>query len=343
MANNSPFIIPIFLPQLGCKQKCFYCDQGIITGHGIDFPTPEGISKIIEEALPFINKGTRKRVCELAFYGGNFTGLDKELKEAYLLKAKKWVDKGYIDSIRVSTRPDYIDYKEASYLKKMGVAVVEIGVPSMVDKVLIASGRGHSAKTAKEAAFNIKKAYLSLVIQTMIGLPSESLSDALFTAREVISLKPDGIRIYPVVVLKGTRLAKLYNEGKFLPLSYNQTVRWLLRILPLYKKAKIKILRIGLEGIEKISKSGGVIAGVTDPSLRQKVESILMFKKAKREFSKLNPKGKVEVKLFPKDISNFVGQKKKNIKRLEKIFPISELKIKGDERVKQGEIEVDFL
>ena len=157
--------IPIFIPHMGCPNDCVFCNQRTISGRqSFDFGT---VVSQIEEALSTVSKETE---CEIAFFGGSFTGIDRELMISLLDVAKRYTDSGKVSGIRLSTRPDYIDREVLDILSKYKISAIELGLQSMVDDVLLASKRGHSVKQAEDACRLIKEYGFSLVGQMMILL-----------------------------------------------------------------------------------------------------------------------------------------------------------------------------
>ncbi|MEE9542618.1 MAG: radical SAM protein, partial [Thermodesulfobacteriota bacterium] len=98
-------IIPIFIPFGGCSHQCVFCNQIKITGTTY-LPGNREVVGTIDTHLSTWKKGGRK---EIAFYGGSFTSLPKDVQTDYLKAAYKYVENGQVDGIRISTRPDSID------------------------------------------------------------------------------------------------------------------------------------------------------------------------------------------------------------------------------------------
>ena len=94
--------IPIFIPHLGCPHNCVFCNQHTISGHG-EFELARA-RREIDEALSTIGEGVPT---EIAFFGGSFTGIERELMIALLELAEEYVRSGRVSEIRLSTRPDY--------------------------------------------------------------------------------------------------------------------------------------------------------------------------------------------------------------------------------------------
>ena len=114
----------------------------------------------------------------------------------------EYIDKGLVQDIRISTRPDYISELILKILKGYNVSVIELGVQSMDDEVLLKAKRGHTSEDVVKASELINKYGFELGHQVMVGLPESTLEKELETVRKSIELKPKMVRIYPVYVLK---------------------------------------------------------------------------------------------------------------------------------------------
>ena len=107
-------IIPIFVPHRGCPHDCIFCNQKKITGVSTDI-TSEDVKNIVDEYLTTIDKDAN---VEIAFFGGSFTAIDVDIQKSLLSVAKEYVDKGLVNDIRMSTRPDCIDEDILKMLKE---------------------------------------------------------------------------------------------------------------------------------------------------------------------------------------------------------------------------------
>ncbi len=187
---------------------------------------------------------------EIGFFGGNFTGIPLDDQEKYLQVAQPFLEKGIVQGIRLSTRPDYIDEQGLHLLKKYGVTTIELGAQSMDNDVLQQSARGHTAEDVENASRMIIAAGFRLGLQMMVGLPGDTLEKSVFTARKIIELGACETRIYPVLVIKGTKMAEWYEQGKYKPLSMEEAVFWVKTILPLFEDAGVEVTRVGLHSSE---------------------------------------------------------------------------------------------
>ena len=337
------YIIPIFVPHLGCPNDCIFCNQKSISGQKKNI-TKEEARKQIDEFLE--NLKDKKEDKEIAFFGGSFTGIEEEKQNELLELANEYIRDGKVKSIRISTRPDYIDKKILKRLKKYKVKTIELGVQSANDYILKRAGRGHTFEDVKKVSKLIRRYGFTLGHQMMVGLPESTRKDEINTAKELIKLKPKIVRIYPVLIVKGTELEKEYKEGKYKPLSVVQAVETCKELLRMFAEKKIEIIRVGLQNTDEISDpqnaKSEVVDGPYHPAFRQLVESSLWCDSIIDKIKKLNVKVKeVEVTVNPIDANNVIGHKKENIKKLKEIYEV-DLKIKQDEKMKQGKSKIEI-
>lgn len=335
------YIIPIFVPHLGCPKDCVFCNQRSISGQQ-KMITTEEIKNTIDFYLnSFSNKKAYK---EIAFFGGSFTGIDPQKQEEYLQTAYEYVKQKKVNSIRVSTRPDYIDKTVLKRLKKYKVKIIELGVQSANDYILKKSNRGHTFYDVKKASKLIRRHGFTLGVQMMVGLPESTKIDELKTAKELIKLKPKMVRIYPVLVIKNTKLAKDYENGIYTPLSLEQAVETSKELLSLFNKKNVEVIRIGLQNTDTITdpsdEKSEVLAGPYHPAFRQLVEASLWYDKIVSKIKKLDVKVKeIEITANPIDINNIVGHHKQNAKNLKDFYNVT-LKLKQNNSIRPNHFKL---
>ena len=338
------YIIPIFVPHLGCPNDCVFCNQKSISGQQ-KMITKEDIEKTINFYLENIRDKDAQK--EVAFFGGSFTGIEVEKQEEFLQTAYKYIKAGKINSIRISTRPDYIDKTILKRLKKYKVETIELGVQSANDYILKQSHRGHTFEDVKRASKLIRWYGFKLGHQMMVGLPESTRIDEVNTARELIKLKPKMVRIYPVLVIKNTKLEKDYLDEKYTPLSVVQAVEICKELVPMFVKKGIEVIRIGLQNTDEITdpnnEKSEVVAGPYHPAFRQLVESGLWYDSIVNKIKQLNVKvKKVQVTVNPQDANNVIGHKRENIEKLKEMYDL-DLIVKQDKKIKQGKLELEIL
>ena len=336
------YVIPIFVPHLGCPNDCTFCNQKSISGEQ-KMITSEDIRNTIDNFLENIKEKDSYK--EVAFFGGSFTGIDFEKQEEFLKTAYEYIKAKKINSIRISTRPDYINKKELKMLKKYKVKTIELGVQSSNDYILKKIGRGHTFEDVKKASKLIRLYRFKLGHQMMVGLPESTKIDDINTAKALIKLKPKMVRIYPVLVVKGTQLEKDYKNGKYEPISIVQAVEICKELVAMFNKKNIEVIRIGLQTTQEISNpendGSEVVAGPYHPAFRQLVESGLWYDSIVAKIKKLNVKVKeVQVTINPIDANNVIGHKKENALKLKELYDV-DLIVEQDEHMKQGKSKIE--
>lgn len=335
--SKKNYIIPVFVPHFGCKNDCVFCNQRKITGFVDRLDSIEYVGHI-EDYLKTIGDPQDKHI-EIAFFGGSFTGLDISIQMEYLEIAKKYKDEGKIDSIRLSTRPDYIDKEILDFLKSFGVDIIELGVQSLDEEVLKISKRGHDRKDVEKASELIKDNGFVLGIQIMVGLPGDNEEKYKKTVESVINLKPNIVRIYPVLVIKKTELENMYKSGEYTPVSLNSAIK-----LSAYGDKKfylngIKVIRIGLQATKNISKDFDLIAGPFHPSFRQYVDNYHFLRSFMKILDELKEiKKEIRIRINPRDLSNAIGLNKVNKQLITEKY--GEVCFRPEEELKEGKFEI---
>ena len=341
---NGKYIIPIFVPHLGCPNDCVFCNQKSISGQKKNI-TKDEVKNIIDNYLKNIKDNENEK--EIAFFGGSFTGIEEEKQEELLSIAYEYVKSGKVNSIRISTRPDYINKQILKRLKKYKVKTIELGVQSANDYVLEKAQRGHTFEDVKKASKLIRLYGFKLGHQMMVGLPESTEEDEINTAKALIKLKPKMVRIYPVLVIKGTKLEKGYEEGKYTPLTLARAIETCKKLVRMFADKKIDIIRVGLQNTDEITdpndKNSEVVAGPYHPAFRQLVESEMWYDVIVEKIKKLNVKvRKVEITVNPIDSNNVIGHKKQNVTKLKDTYDV-DLILKQDKKIKQGKWNIKII
>lgn len=302
--------VGLFVPHNGCPHQCTFCNQRAISGQSSQV-TPADV----DEAVKIAANNPDSKGGEIAFFGGSFTAIDRKTMIGLLQVAYKYVQNGSFKGIRCSTRPDAIDDEICSILREYGVTAVELGAQSMNDEVLRLNRRGHTSEDVVKASKMLKSYGFELGLQMMTGLYGSTDEDSVETAEKIISLQPDTVRIYPTVVIKNTELEKLYRSGEYVPQTVDSAAELCARLLLMFDRAKINVIRTGLHsggGVEK-----DYVAGAYHPAFKEICEGKIYLNKAVEYIEKNGLQhGKIEIHVSPDAISKMTGQKRTNIKRL---------------------------
>lgn len=299
--------VALFIPHNGCPFRCSFCDQTAITGY-TDQPQPEDVIQTAEQGLA--NLGDRAKTCELAFFGGSFTCVDRDYRISLLEAAQPFLGNRGFRGIRISTRPDAVDEDMLRLLKSYGVTTVELGVQSMCDAVLAENGRGHTSADVIDSAKRIREAGLSLGLQMMTGLPADTPARSRETAGKVIDLKPDCVRIYPTVVLRGTLLADWVASGRYTPPTLEDTVALCAELADAFENAGIPVIRMGLHSIDPER----YVAGPWHPAFGEMVESYRLYHRLR---GRIPGPGHYLVTVNDRCVSALIGQHRSNLRCFE--------------------------
>lgn len=321
--------ISIFVPHIGCPNKCSFCNQRYITGT-FKAPRAKDVELAVLEAVksPKFNPETT----EIAFFGGSFTAINRNYMMRLLRVASRFVNDGIVKGIRISTRPDAIDDEILILLKEYGVTAIELGAQSLNDRVLKMNNRGHTANAVFKASEKIKEYGFELGLQIMTGLYADNDNSAIRTAEKIIEIKPDTVRIYPTIVLKDTDLAALYDDSKYSPQTLDGAVNLAAKLYKMFTNAGIRVIRLGLHSIEEEA----YIAGPWHPAFSELVQSQIMLNEA---ISKITENGDYIIYVNKSDISKMIGQKRSNLQFLES-KGIS-CKVRAQEGIDRLEIKIE--
>ena len=321
-------ILPIFVPHAGCPNDCVFCNQKRISGSLLP-----ASAETVRIAVSTLAPGSGY---ELAFYGGSFTAIPETEQEVLLAAALPARESGAVSAIRVSTRPDAVTKEKLARLRFYGVETVELGAQSMCDEVLLRCGRGHTSADTVKAAKLVKDAGFTLILQMMTGLPGSGEARDIQTARSIAALHPDGVRIYPTVIIRDTPLEDLWRAGKYREHTVEDAVRVCAHILPIFDAAGIPVIRLGLNPSDELS-GGAAVAGAYHPALGELVRSRLWRDKAETVLSGVEPGEDVVLGVSQNRVSVMTGQHRANLSYLQERFALRSLRVCAAD-VTDGEI-----
>jgi len=335
-----PLVIPIFISHQGCPQRCIFCDQHTITGHtGLEDQsvTPVTVAETVEHWLGRPRKESNGGV-QVAFYGGSFTGLSMQRQRELLGAVQPYIADGLVDSVRISTRPDYIDAAAIRTLKEYSVSIVELGIQSLDQDVLEASARGHSVLQSEDAVRLLKEKGFTVGVQIMCGLPRDSASKLKATAKKIAELAPDFVRIYPVLVIKGSGLEKMYRDTAYKPLSLSRAIALSCRMKTYFDRHGIRVVRMGLQPSKELEDK--VLAGPYHPAFGELVISRALFKKSRKVLRGTTGGGEKRLSIAAADESAFRGPDNVSMKRLAALGLLNGVKLVFDKEQPRNTVSV---
>lgn len=326
--------LSVFIPHLGCPNQCSFCDQRSISG-AQTAPTPHQVAQLCDRYLPKENGEDY----EIAFFGGSFTAIDRKYMTDLLQVAHGFVQQGRAMGIRISTRPDCIDSEVLDILKQYGVTSIELGAQSMQDDVLKLNLRGHTEADVVKASQLIKQYGFSLGLQMMTGLYGQKdyMAYAVDTAQKFVALHPDTVRIYPTLTLKNTMLQQVFASGQYIPPTLQQTVEICAVLMDIFDKAGIRIIKMGLHSDTGLEDK--IVAGPYHPAFRELCIAKQCLEKIKGQLTNVKAES-ITIKVNPKELSQWKGQKNSNIKHLAQMGVNAVITV--DATVAAGQFEIDF-
>jgi len=288
-----------------CPGKCIYCPNSLVeeetpksyTGREpatlralqAKYNAKRQIQGRIEQLEEM---GHSAEKIELIIMGGTFPAAKMEFQKKFMLDclnavnwkksksiaaAKKTAEKARhrIVGMTFETRPDYCGKAEIEAMLGFGATRVELGVQSLDDSVLEKIGRRHGTGEVAKATGLLKDSALKVGYHLMPGLPYSSFSNDLKSFRKAFEderFRPDMLKIYPCLVLKGTRLYRMWKKGEFEPLETEKAVDFIVKAKQFFPEWT-RVMRIQRDIPTQL-----IEAGVKSSNIRQLVHERLKEK-----------------------------------------------------------------
>ncbi|MBP5577942.1 MAG: radical SAM protein [Ruminococcus sp.] len=324
--------ISIFVPHIGCPHLCSFCDQRTISG-AQHAPTGDEVREICRKALSEVKEPEN---AEIAFFGGSFTAVPHDYMLELLCAAHEFVGEGKFRGIRCSTRPDCIDPEVLQLLKGFGVTAIELGAQSMDDDVLELNERGHTSADVENACVLIRAFGFELGLQMMIGLYGSTPEKEWASVERIAALAPDTVRIYPVVVLRNTRLGELLLSGEYKPFSFEKAVEIASAAMVMFEVSGIRVIKCGLHASEFVEQD--MVGGFYHPAFRELCEALIYRHNIEFVLKSENVSGSAVIAVNDRCISKAAGQKRSNIAFFEECGV--NIKLVGDKDIPKYECEL---
>ncbi len=332
-----PFIVPAFIPHAGCPHRCVFCNQSVVTGCS---DTAFDLEAVLSRASGFLRfRSGRRQGAQLAFFGGNFLGLPSARVYAMLSAARRWMETAGVEGIRFSTRPDTVTPATLDPIVSFPVQTVELGAQSMNATVLRRSRRGHSAEDTCSAVEQLRAAGYEVGLQIMVGLPGDDRETLMETGRSIADLKPDFVRIYPTVVLAGSRLESWYHEGRYRPLTVVEAVALTAPLYRYFRQRGIPVIRTGLQPTSDLMTGHAVVAGPLHPSFGHMVQSACYLEAVRNALRRAPAVARtLEIFVHPRNVSIMRGLKNGTREALMSEFGFSTVRVLEDAAVPQDAV-----
>ena len=336
--TGSPLVIPVFIPHSGCPHRCAFCNQNALTGEKSPLPDAGRVTEIIQT---YLDRSLPRSRVEVAFFGGNFLGLPSAQIKNLLESVRPFLTSGAVHGIRFSTRPDTVTETQMKHVSNYPVCLVELGVQSMDDQVLATVHRGHTRNDTCRAMDLLRSLAISAGVQIMAGLPGDTPDGVIQTSQMLAKMQPSTVRIYPVLVLKNTRLARWYHDGRYQPLSLGAAVALTSRAYRIFTRAGAAVIRMGVQMSDK--EMASFLAGPFHPGFGHLVHSRLMFEKTVQKIKALGlagNSGTIRLRVHPSGESRLRGHRNGNLMKLKSRFPAIDFRVEADPVTGPDQIDI---
>jgi elongator complex protein 3 len=300
-------VIAVMTKPWSCPQKetCAYCPGGPERGSpqsytGLEPAAMRGVQndfdpyrQVDQRIIQLKAIGHTVDKIELIVMGGTFPSMPIQYQKSFiqrcldaitkkksksLIEAMKNAEKSRISNvgITVETRPDWAKENNVNQMLKMGITRVEIGVQNVYDDIYEKVNRGHTVDDVIKATRLLKDAGLKVVYHMMPGLPNSNFERDLEGFKTIFSnpnFKPDMLKIYPCLVIEGTKIFDWWKQGLYEPYKTDEAIKLVMKVKKMIPKW-IRIMRIQRDIPAYLIK-----AGVTHSNLRELVQKKLKTQK----------------------------------------------------------------
>jgi histone acetyltransferase (RNA polymerase elongator complex component) len=337
--TGSPLVIPVFIPHSGCPHQCAFCNQNVLTGEKSRVPDAGRVAEIIQTYLA--RSMPRSRV-DVAFFGGNFLGLPPGRITDLMESVQPFLDSGAVNGIRFSTRPDTVTKNRMEQVAHYPIHLVELGVQSMDDRVLARVKRGHTREDTCRAMDLLRAFEINAGVQIMVGLPEDTRDGVIQTTQILAEMHPSTARIYPVLVLKNTLLARWYHNGTYQPLTLDQAVEVTSQSCRMFTRSGVTVIRMGVQ-VSDPEMAASVLAGPCHPAFGHLVHSRMMYQATVQKIESSGAAqvpGIIRLRVHPSGESRLRGHRNGNLLRLKSRFPKIDFRLEGDPAVGPDQVDI---
>lgn len=281
------------------------------------------------------------------YYAGSLTNIKENEVEKFLEDANEKRKNKRLEKLHISIIPTMVSKELIILLKKYEVITVELEVKIANDFILKKCEYGYTIDDIKKASKMIKRHRLNVGYQLMVGLPDSTRIDEQESAKILMKYRPAFIRIYPVLVEKGTKLEKEFKSEEYEPLTLQQGIERCKELIYIFNKKRIKAITISNlnENLSnKVDKENlRIIAGPNHKAFAQLVEDSIWYDSIVGRIKKYTNKVKeVKVEVHPSNVNNVIGYEKENIEKIKDTYSV-EMQVIANENIKPGRSEMKIL
>ncbi len=254
-------VIAVMCKPHECPGNCIYCPKGENAPKSYTGKEPAAMRAINNNYDPFsqvkdrLNQykilGHDTSKIEIIIMGGTFLSMPKDYQinfvsgiykalnnsttnDLQLLKKENETAKHRCVALTIETRPDFCKDEDIQSMLNYGATRVELGVQTIYDNILKKINRGHTIKETIDATKRLKENGFKVDYHIMIGLPGSSIERDIKMFKTLFSnenFMPDGLKIYPCLVIKGTKLYEEWKKGNYLPLTDEDAIRIISKVM----------------------------------------------------------------------------------------------------------------
>lgn len=275
--------ITVMTKPFPCPGRCIYCpteenvpksylrrEPPVLRALHTDY---DAYGQFLYRLKALTSTGHRSEKIELIIKGGTWTAYPKEYQEKFIQRcldaangsASKSLEEAQtvnesarhrVVGLTIETRPDSIHPEEVRRMRMLGVTRVELGVQSLDDAVLKASVRDHDVACVRAATRRLKDASFKVAYHMMPNSPGADIKSDIQSLRRLYEdsdFRPDGLKIYPCVVVKSAPLYSLWEKGAYRSYTDEELIALLVEVkkfVPRYTRLERVIRDVPAPSVE---------------------------------------------------------------------------------------------
>lgn len=252
--------VAVMVQPIGCPNSCIYCptysgapksytpeSPAVLRAHSCNYEPKKQVELRLKTLVAMGHPADK---IELIIMGGTFLAYPEEYQYQFIrdcyeglngcsssgLEAAKQINETAAHrcvGLCIETRPDWCQEHHVKRMLEFGTTRVELGVQTLDDEIYQLVRRGHTVDDVKKATKLLKEAGMKVYYHWMPGLPGSNPEHDLELSQQLFndeSFRPDGIKLYPTLVVAGTELEKWYQDNQYQPYTMDELVSLMIHI-----------------------------------------------------------------------------------------------------------------